>query len=472
MGNEKKNLKTQWQDKAWKFMKNIEELFIERTGQSVSRCRIQANEHNLLFFWKEDMSCPWLSLPITDISSTDIYGYLYEKFREIWNLPPFPWGSLQGVRPTKLVHQKMMQGFSEQNCVEFLMNKYSVEEKRATLLVNIAGIQKEVLKDHEESVGLYIGIPFCPTRCFYCSFPGEVIPDNEAEVVAFWDFLKQDIESVSSWIKENNKKISSFYIGGGTPTTLPLPLFEEMLEIVMDKFELSSLIEFSLEAGRPETLSKEKLKAAYLAGVNRISVNPQSMHQKTLNAIGRNHQVEDILIGVDKVREFGFPILNMDLIAGLPGESVEDFLRSVRSVIKLHPENITIHSLALKKGSYWQDQNKEMSLAETMKEMIEKGRVEIINGGWRPYYLYRQKNSPGRLENIGYAMKNTESLYNIQMMEETHLIIAMGPGAATKKPDGHGRINNYHFPKNRKSYQDNIEKHLFCRKRLLEDNFE
>lgn len=472
MENEEQRLKNHWQDKSWKFLKNIEEIFIKHTGRPVSDCQIQVNEHEISFFWKNDLNCPWLSLLINDISSTGIYGYLYEEFRKIWRFPAFPWGSLQGVRPTKLVHQKMNQGFSNQSCEDFLMKKYGVEEKRAKLLVDIADTQKKILKNQEESIGLYIGIPFCPNRCFYCSFPGEVIPKNEGEIFEFWHFLKRDIQAASEWVKENDRKISSLYIGGGTPTSLPLALFQEMFEIVQDQFDLSSLFEFSLEAGRPETLSTDKLKAAYSAGVNRISVNPQSMHQKTLDAIGRNHRVEDILIGVNRVREIGFPILNMDLIAGLPGESVEDFLHSVRSIIELRPENITVHSLALKKGSHWQDQNKEMPSADTMKEMIEKGREEIIKNGWHPYYLYRQKNSPGRLENIGYGLKNTESLYNIQMMEETHLIIAMGPGSATKKPVGHGKINNYHFPKNRKSYQENIEKHLLCRKQLLEDRFE
>lgn len=472
MENEEQNLRTQWQDKSWKFLKNIEEIFIEYTGNPVNNCLIYVGEHELLFFWKEDLKTPWLSLPIDNISSTGIYGYLYEEFQKLWKFPPFPWGSLQGVRPTKLVHQKMNQGFSKQNCEDFLMERYHVGEGRAKLLVDIADTQKNILKDHEESIGLYIGIPFCPSRCFYCSFPGEVIPKNETEILEFWHFLKKDIQDVSRWVKENKKKISSLYIGGGTPTSLPLSLFQELFEIVQDQFELSSLFEFSLEAGRPETLSIDKLTTAYSAGVNRISVNPQSMHQKTLDLIGRSHRIEDVLSGVNRVREVGFPILNMDLIAGLPGESVEDFLSSIRLVMELQPENITVHSLALKKGSYWQDQNEGMPSSEIMKDMIEKGRAEIINNGWQPYYLYRQKNSPGRLENIGYGRKNTESLYNIQMMEETHLIIAMGPGSATKKPVGRGKINNYHFPKNRKSYQENLEKHLLCRKQLLEDHFE
>lgn len=472
MESEKQSLRIQWQDKSWKFIKNIEEIFIEYTGHPVNHCQIEARDHEILFFWKEDLNSPWLSLPTDDTPSAGIYGYLYEEFRKMWKFSAFPWGSLQGVRPTKLVHQKMSQGFTKEKCEEFLIQNYFVEEKRAKLLVDIAARQEEILKNQEESIGLYIGIPFCPNRCFYCSFPGEVIPKNEAEVFEFWNFLKQDIKSASQWVKENNTKISSLYIGGGTPTSLPLSLFEELLDFVRNEFDLSSLREFSLEAGRPETLSMDKLQATYSAGVQRISVNPQSMHQKTLNAIGRNHQVEDIRIGVERVREVGFPILNMDLIAGLPGESVDDFLSSVHSVMELRPENITVHSLSFKKGSYWQNQDKEIPLAETMKEMIEKGRSEIMKKGLEPYYLYRQKNSPGRLENIGYALSNTESLYNIQMMEETHLIIAMGPGSATKKPVGRGKISSYHFPKNRKSYQENIEKHLQCRKQLLEGCFD
>ena len=458
-----------WLDKTWKFLTTIQEEFKKNTGRDLSECQLKIEKDHLHFSWHDDdLNLPWLRLSIVEKSAGDAYQILYEEFKKLWNFPAFPWGSLQGVRPAKLVHQKMNEGLTLSESVNYLSDKYQVESDRANLLGEIVAVQQEVLKGAEDSIGLYVGIPFCPSRCHYCSFPGEVIPKNEKEIVDFWDYLKPDIRAAAQWQKESGMKVSTLYIGGGTPTSLPLVLFEELLELLKQEFDLTSLKEFSLEAGRPETLSKEKLQAAFNAGVRRISVNPQTMHQRTLDQIGRAHTVEEILEGVKLAREIGFPIINMDLIAGLPGETLEDFSESLQQVIALRPENITVHSLALKKGSQWLDRNQSLPTADLMKQMIEKAQSEITGSGWRPYYLYRQKNSPGRLENIGYSLVGAESLYNIQMMEETHSIIGMGPGSATKKKANRGRIYNYHFPKERRAYQTNLPLYLERRQHALE----
>lgn len=463
-------IKEQYKEKTWKFLKNIRQEFWETTGRKVEECRLVMESDWIHCYWQEDSEAtPWFSFAIKEIPNNEVYSFLYQTFKKKLGFRDFPWGALQGVRPTKLVHQRIKQGFSTEDHLQYLKCKYGVEPNRAQLLVEIAERQNELMSEIPDSVGIYIGIPFCPSRCFYCSFPGEILPNDQRGVHYFWDFLKEDIQRAAVWVRTHKIPISSVYIGGGTPTTLPNSLLEELMRLLHEEFDLSVLQEFSLEAGRPETLTATKLMIARQAGVDRISINPQTMNEKTLQRIGRNHSVREIYDCFEIARKVGFDRINMDLIAGLPNESVSDFIDSVKQLLRFSPENITIHSLAFKKGSEWVKQmNFSLPEKEEMKQMLDIGRQLVTANGYSPYYLYRQKNSPGHFENIGYAKKGFESIYNIQMMEETHTIIGCGPGSATKKRDNRGRIYNYYFPKERKRYEAQLESYLQLRENVLE----
>lgn len=462
-------LKAQYEEKTWKFLKNIRQEFWEATGRRVEECRIEADSKRIYCYWQEQTSVhSWFSFEMKNLPAGEIYGYLYRVFKEKLEFSAFPWGSLQGVRPTKLIHRRMEQGFSLTENLMYLVERYNVEPERAQLLVEIAERQQKILNEVPDSVGLYVGIPFCPSRCFYCSFPGEVVPKDREEIDSFWDFLVKDIQAAARWIQKQDRPVSSIYIGGGTPTTLPENLLKELMNLLHSEFDLSSVAEFSLEAGRPETLTEENLRIAREAGVRRISINPQTMNEKTLKRIGRNHSVDDIYRCFSLARNIGFDVINMDLIAGLPNESVAEFERSLEALLELSPENVTIHSLALKKGSEWVTQmNYSLPEKDIMKQMLDLGRCRLMEEGFFPYYLYRQKNSPGHFENIGYGKTGFECVYNIQMMEETHTIIGCGPGSATKKRDNRGRIYNYYFPKERKRYETYLEHYLQLRDDVL-----
>ena len=463
---EYKQWREKWLVKSIHYLKMIREDFEKGTGKKVEECRVELIDEELLFFWNESPH-PWLKATVATIDPKDVFITLYRLFRSEKLLPALPWGSMQGVRPAKLLQSYLEQGDSMGQGIERIVDRYDVEVERAELLGKVVSSQARVLKGTEGTLGLYLGIPFCPSRCFYCSFSGEVVPKNEAEISDFWQFFKQDLLAAIEWINRSSQNLSTIYIGGGTPTTLPISIFLELCEILSTRLDLSKLVDFTLEAGRPETITLEKLLIAKKLGVNRVSVNPQSMHQKTLDGVGRTHRVNEIYQAVELVRKVQFHSLNMDLIAGLPGESIEDFIYSLEKILLLNPENITIHSLALKKGSTWLENQQVLPDPQVVRQMVEKGRRILFEKEYLPYYLYRQKNSPGHLENIGYSKSGHESLYNIQIMDETHSVIGIGPGAATKKKVKRGKIYNYHFPKDRRSYQRDLEKYLGERQEIL-----
>lgn len=446
------------------FLTLVEEELQKKYGKLLADCTIYIEEQQLYFRWLDEGQ-PWLAVSWQELLLPNHKQILYKAFIQATGVPDFPWGSLQGVRPGKLVHDWMNQGLTEAEGVTKLEESYFVEPERAKLLGEIVTRQRSVLAKVQGTVGIYIGIPFCPSRCLYCSFPGEVLPARSGEMESFWQFMKRDIQDAAQWIKKHKKKLSTIYIGGGTPTTLSLPILTELFELLHHEFDLGVLNEFTLEAGRPDTITPENMKLAREFGVDRISVNPQTMQQRTLKRIGRTHSVQSIEKAVEIVRANHFKALNMDLIAGLPGEQTEDLIDSIEKIIRFSPENITLHALALKRGSRWLEDQENKPSAEVVRSMIESGRTKIISLNYQPYYLYRQKNSPGRMENVGYGLEGFESFYNIQMMEETHTIIGIGPGAATKKVTNHGKMYHYHFPKDRIAYQSTLDA---CLKRRLE----
>ncbi len=377
-----------------------------------------------------------------------------------------PWGILTGVRPGKLAHKIVDAGTSFALLPDYLQAKYLLPQEQAQLLTNICKLQKELVPDKNKEAGIYIGIPYCPSKCSYCSFPSGIVPKDEESQQNFLNFIEQDIKNVVKLLSMYNLNVTSLYIGGGTPTSLKENVFARLLKMATDNLLLPSVREFTVEAGRPDCFSLEKLQAMEAVGVTRISVNPQTFHDKTLKLIGRAHTVEDFYRAYEMTAKSKIPVINTDLIIGLPGESEEDIAYSLQKAAELKPHNLTIHTLTLKRDSALFGSQIGLP-AESAARMVQRGREVAAELGMNPYYLYRQHYMLGHLANIGYALPGTESIYNVQMMEERHTVIGIGPSSATKIPqvDGH-HILRLGMPKNIFTYTSNIQQ-LGEKRRLL-----
>ena len=368
-----------------------------------------------------------------------------QKIRNV-NLP---WGVMSGIRPAKVVRQYHEDGYSYDEIKNILMSLYEVSEKKAELAIRVAKNEKLILSDiGKNSVSIYIGIPFCPTRCLYCSFVSTDLKKSGKYTDAFVRLLVKEIEKTSQLLSDLSLYAQNIYIGGGTPTSLSVNQLKDIFDAIEKYLKNEKLKEFTLEAGRPDTITKEKLIAAKNAGVNRISINPQTMNDVTLKKIGRRHSSDMIREAFRLARECGFDNINMDLIAGLPDESVDMFKYSLNEIIKMNPENITVHSMCIKKAAALRFSEIELTKSKDMNEMLDYTARVMKNTKREPYYMYRQKNISGNLENVGYAEKSRMSFYNINIMEEAQTIIALGGGAVTKivKGDRIERIFNFKDP--------------------------
>ena len=360
---------------------------------------------------------------------------LYELLKQITGMQP-PWGALTGIRPTRLLYEGLDMGLSLPEARARLKTEFDVSEDRAQLLCDIADMQRGVRSVPDGMFDLYIGIPFCRTRCSYCSFSSGEIGRNGKLVAPYTQALLHEIEASAQLIREANLRVRAAYIGGGTPTAIPCGDLEAILAAAQREFP--DAVEWTVEAGRPDTIDREKLIMLRTHDVGRISVNPQTFNDETLARIGRMHTGEDTVRAYMLARELGFDDINMDLIAALPGETPEIFADTVRRVIELAPESVTVHSLAIKRSSKLHEQLHVSGAGHTQvssegaAEMIAFARRSLMDAGWRPYYLYRQKYMAGNLENVGYARPGKACLYNIGNMEETAPVLALGAGGITK----------------------------------------
>lgn len=362
-------------------------------------------------------------------SCTKSLSHAAMKIRKI----NFSWGVMCGIRPAKNARELADEGYSENEIRDIFKNVYEVSEEKTDLALTVAENEKALLqKIGKNSVSLYIGIPFCPTRCVYCSFVSTDIRVSGKYMPEFVEKLLLEIDKTAELVRNIGAYIENIYIGGGTPTTLTAEYFERILKRLYDNFKLDRLDEFTVEAGRPDTITEEKLRVLKKYGVNRISINPQSMNDITLSKIGRSHSTQMIYDTYRMAEKIGFKVINMDLIAGLPDETPEMFEHSLNEVIKLGPENITVHSLCLKRAARFKLTENELAKAEYMNEMLSYTQKRMKEEGYVPYYMYRQKNSSGNLENVGYAKPGTMSAYNVNIMEEKQTIIAMGGGGSSK----------------------------------------
>ena len=374
-----------------------------------------------------------------------------------------PWGVLTGIRPTKLVHGALKSGMSDEAIDAYLEEAYKVSPSKRVLMREVAKQELAILsKNQPNEVSVYIGIPFCPTRCVYCSFTAYSLEQKQKDVEPYLEALFKEISFVAK--AKEDVVIRSLYIGGGTPTSLNEDQLERLLTHVEQSFDLSRIEEYTVEAGRPDTITVEKLRIMKAHGVGRISINPQSMNQKTLDAIGRKHTVEEIKEVFYAARELGHDNINMDLILGLPGEEVEDVAYTLAELKKLNPENITVHTMAIKRASKLREVLREdeeaihLTEGDKIEKMLGLCEKEITGMGLMPYYMYRQKNMLGNFENVGYAKPGTEGIYNIEIMEEAESIIALGAGAITKIVYQNGeRIDRIPNVKSLKDYIERID---------------
>lgn len=375
-----------------------------------------------------------------------------------------PWGILTGIRPAKIAVKALREGKSPEAVVEYFVKECGANLSKANLALEVALTEAPIIdKMYPDGVSLYIGIPFCPSRCLYCSFVTNGTERARRLMPEYIEALKKEIRYVSEIVKLNGDRIETVYIGGGTPTTLTPELLEDMLKCLYEYNDLSCVKEFTVEAGRPDTITEEKLRILKDYGVGRISINPQTMNDETLKVIGRKHSVADIIEAFYLARRCGFDDINMDLIAGLPGEDFEMFRHSLEEVEKLSPEDTTVHTLSIKRSSILNEyrDSYRMTDGEEVSRMVDYAREYMRSRGKIPYYMYRQKNQLGNLENVAYCKKGHESLYNIYIMEELQTIISMGAGGVTKTVDREtDRIERIFNVKEAKDYIERLDEML------------
>lgn len=387
-----------------------------------------------------------------------VYGTLSELTGQ-----RLPWGNLTGIRPTKIPMRLLEEGWRNVDIARYMRETYETSSEKTALAITIANREREILKpvDYERGYSLYIGIPFCPSICLYCSFGSHVLKAWSHMVEPYLEALFAELRFIAEQMR--GRTLDTVYIGGGTPTTLEPDQLYRLLAEVSDCFCLDTVKEFTVEAGRPDTITRDKLAALRKFPVTRISINPQTMNQETLDLIGRKHTVEDVRRTYAEARELGFDNINMDLIIGLPGEGREQVAHTLAEMKKLSPDSLTVHSLALKRATrlnLFKDRYEEISFensAEIMR-MTERCAREMEMG---PYYLYRQKNIAGNFENVGYAKLDKAGIYNILIMEEKQTIMAAGAGASTKFVFQHGeRIERVENVKDLKNYVERIDEML------------
>ena len=381
------------------------------------------------------------------------------------------WGILTGIRPMKLYHKYRQLGHSFEEVKQLLMLKHGLSQAKSELLEDIAAVQLRTvpdLHDIKEEVSIYIGIPFCPTKCAYCTFPAYAINRKNGRVETFLDGLHEEIRVMGKWLTERDMKITTIYFGGGTPTSIEAEEMDALYETMYNSFPgMETVREITVEAGRPDTITPAKIDVLKKWGIDRISVNPQSYTDETLKAIGRHHSVQETIDKFWLSRDMGMKNINMDLIIGLPNEGLEEFQHSLDETAKMQPESLTVHTLSFKRASEMTRNKAKYKVAdrETVEKMMKLGQEWNAANGYEPYYLYRQKNILGNLENVGYAKRGEESIYNIIIMEEVQTIIGVGCGASSKFIDPEsGKITQFYNPKDPAAYiltyEDSIQKKL------------
>ncbi len=382
---------------------------------------------------------------------------------------PSAWGALAGVRPTKISTKHLLEGGTPKSAEKLLKEVYYVTPQRRKLAVDCSVSTVEAIRKLESTdISLYVGIPFCPTRCSYCSFVSRTIGKQTDLMEPYLEALLQEISVTGQLLANSGYHVRTIYIGGGTPTTLTTPQMIRLLDSIRDSFDLSRCIEFTVEGGRPDTLDAEKLRAIREHGADRMSINPQTMVNNVLSACKRPHTAQDVLNAYGWAKDAGFEAINMDLIAGLPTDDFAGFRHTLDTVAALTPANITVHTLALKKGADLFESREFLSHADQVARMVDYANKTLRDLGYKPYYLYRQKYMSGSFENVGWSKNGLDCLYNIYMMEEVHTILSLGGGGMNKVNFPDGSLQRLHNPKFPEQYIAMLSQVLDDKKRLFE----
>ena len=368
------------------------------------------------------------------------------------------WGALAGVRPTKITTKHLLEGGSPASADRLMRDVYYVTPERRQLAVDCSeSTVKAVSLMDKDDLSVYVGIPFCPTRCSYCSFVSRTVGKKTELLDKYLAALEREIQVTARLMKESGKHLLTLYIGGGTPSILSTPQMIQLLDTLRESFDFSRCIEFTVEGGRPDTLDLEKLRAIREHGADRMSINPQTMEDSVLRACGRPHTGADVIRAYRQAEEAGFSAINMDLIAGLPTDNFDGFRRSLDAVAALNPANITVHTLALKKGADLFEKREGLSTAEEVSRMVDYSNAALRDLSYKPYYLYRQKYMSGSFENVGWSREGLDCLYNIYMMEELHTIVSLGGGGMNKVNLPDGTLQRFHNPKFPEQYIEMID---------------
>lgn len=381
-----------------------------------------------------------------------------------------PWGLLVGIRPTKIVHELWESGMSNDEIIRHLKDFYLVSGDKTALCVKVAEAERNILRQNtDDSVSLYIGIPFCVSRCSYCSFSSYIIKRYAKSADDYIRALTKELDAAQKYITK--KHLQTIYIGGGTPTSLSPVQLEALLSAVAERFDVSSVLEYTVEAGRPDTIDAEKLRIMRKYKVGRISVNPQTLNDKTLQLIGRSHSAADFYRAYDLAAGMGFDAVNVDLILGLTGETVDDVKNTLDGIKLLSPDNLTVHTLAVKRASMLKEQLAQADFVKVaeIEKMLKCVQEYADDMSLAPYYMYRQKNMLGNFENVGYCKKGKEGIYNIQIIEEKQTIVAIGAGAATKHVDrGRNLVRRIYNVKTPEEYIERINEMTERKNKLYE----
>ncbi len=378
------------------------------------------------------------------------------------------WGALAGVRPTKIPTKELLSGGSLSSADKLLKDVYFVTAPRRQLALDCSqSTVRAASLLSKPDISLYVGIPFCPTRCAYCSFVSRSVGKRTELLTPYLEALEKELILTGKLLESSGKTLRTIYIGGGTPTTLSEPQMAHLLSCIRDHFDLSRCLEFTVEGGRPDTLTKEKLESIRQNGADRMSINPQSMVNSVLRASGRPHTAEDVLCRYQDAVDAGFADINMDLIAGLPGDDLAGFCHSLDTVASLRPSNITVHTLALKKGADLFENRAGLPSWEEAAQMVEYANQTLRALGYKPYYLYRQKYMSGSFENVGWSRDGRDCLYNIYMMEELHTILSLGGGGMNKVNLPDGSLQRFHNPKFPEQYIEQLDSVLRQKEELF-----
>lgn len=431
---------------------------------------VNINEETVDFKYKD----LYREVKISENVKEDIKKLIFSGLRDITG-DIYPWGILVGIRPSKIALKYLEEGKTEAEIIDIFKIKHLASQEKAKLCIEVAKAEEHFVNRDEKSIAIYVGMAFCPTRCFYCSFAANPIGGNKKLVNPYIDALIYEIKEIKKYVEERNLTIESVYFGGGTPTAVNNEEFENLMNEIFNAFVKDrNLLEFTVECGRPDSITKEKLLSMKKYNTTRISINPQTMKDETLAMIGRGHNSQEVIDKFELARELGFDDINMDMIIGLPGESLEDAKYTASELLKLKPDNLTVHGLSLKRASILYEnfilkKGLQIKPQTELSGMYEESRKLAKELGLSPYYMYRQKNMVGNMENLGYSKKGKECVYNIQMIEDKQTIIALGADAVSKVVFlDENRIERFANIKDVKGYTSRIKEMVEGKRKLLD----